>query len=114
MPLAQGMRETRKANWGCRVNTLKWRLFGIGLMAILFFCTAAFAQQGTAAILNRPNFATPGPSQPTGPVIFAGASGVTPVSLYGAYSQAPNQTNEAVTATTTTSRQIQFALKVVF
>jgi hypothetical protein len=64
--------------------------------------------------LNHPNFATPGPSQSTGPAIFAGASGVTPVSLYGAYSQAPNQTNEAVTFTTTTSRQIQFALKVIF
>ena len=65
-------------------------------------------------ILNRANFATPGPAQASGPAIFSGASGVTPVSLYGAYSQAPNQTNEAITATTTTARQIQFALKVIF
>jgi hypothetical protein len=66
-------------------------------------------------ILNRPNFATPGPAQSTGPAIFTAAgAAATPVSLYGAYSQAPNQTNEAITATTTTSRQIQFALKVIF
>ena len=65
-------------------------------------------------ILNRTNFGSPGPAQGTGPAIFAGSSGVTPKSLYGAYSQAPNTTNEAITWTTTTARQIQFALKVIF
>ena len=57
-------------------------------------------------ILNRANFANP----PTA-AIFSG--GNTPA-LAGAYSQAPNPSPAALTSTTTTARQIQFALKVIF
>ena len=56
-------------------------------------------------ILNRANFAAPSPA------IFAGGNSN---SLAGAFSQAPNTSVAAITSTTTTSRQIQFALKVLF
>jgi hypothetical protein len=57
-------------------------------------------------ILNRPNFATPATA-----AIFSGGN---TTSLAGAYSQAPSTTSAALTSTTTTSRQIQFAIKLIF
>ena len=57
-------------------------------------------------ILNHPNFATPAAA-----AIFAGGNAA---SLAGAYSQAPNPNVAALSTTTNTSRQIQFALKVIF
>jgi hypothetical protein len=54
-------------------------------------------------ILNRANFSTP-----LG-VTFTG----TPTSV-GGYSQAPLSTAGQITATSTTSRQIQLALRVMF
>jgi hypothetical protein len=57
-------------------------------------------------ILNHPNFATP-----VAAAIFAGGNSAT---LAGAYSQAPNPNVAALSSTTTTSRQIQFALKLMF
>jgi hypothetical protein len=69
-------------------------------------------------ILNRANFGTPGPAQGTGPTVFTGAYSYNPVTGIGtglgSYSQAPVAGTGAVTWTTTTSRQIQFALKVIF
>ena len=56
-------------------------------------------------ILNRANFAAPSPA------IFAGGNSN---SLAGAFSQAPNTSVAAITSTTTTARQIQFALKLIF
>jgi hypothetical protein len=69
-------------------------------------------------LLNRANFGTPGPAQGTGPTVFTGAYTYNPLTGagtgLGAYSQAPVSGTGAVTWTTTTSRQIQFALKVSF
>ena len=69
-------------------------------------------------ILNRANFGSPGPAQGTGPTVFTGAYSYNPVtgtgSGLGAYSQAPVAGTGAIVWTTTTSRQIQFALKVIF
>jgi hypothetical protein len=57
-------------------------------------------------ILNHPNFATPAAAS-----IFAGGNSA---SLAGAYSQAPNPNVAALSSTVNTSRQIQFALKLMF
>jgi hypothetical protein len=57
-------------------------------------------------LLNHPNFATPAAAS-----IFAGGN---TSALAGAYSQAPNPSVAALSATSTTSRQIQFALKLIF
>jgi hypothetical protein len=54
-------------------------------------------------ILNHPNFNMPNAS------IFTGAA-----ADYGPYSEAPNSSAGAVTSTSTTSRQLQFALKFIF
>jgi len=54
-------------------------------------------------IANHPNF-----GMPNG-ITFTGA-----LSDYGAYSEAPSSSSGAITSTVTTSRQVQFALKVLF
>jgi hypothetical protein len=54
-------------------------------------------------ILNRPNFAMPSGT------VFTGAT-----THYSPYSEAPSATAGVITTTVTTSRQIQFAMKVIF
>ena len=54
-------------------------------------------------ILNHPNFAMPNGT------VFSGTT-----TDYGPYSEAPSASAGVITATVTTSRQIQFALKIIF
>lgn len=68
-------------------------------------------------LLNRANFGMPSGTVfagTTGTIQFAGGTQVKNAPNVGAYSQAPNATAGQITNTATTSRQIQFALKLVF
>ena len=94
-----------------RVGFCAAQVWGIGIFRSSKTAVSLLGEQGSVEfrteifnILNHPNF-----GMPASATVFNGAT-----SVLGAYQQAPLAGVGQITTTVTTSRQIQFALKLIF